>query len=89
VSTENKRGLENRVERNEKGVMVSRRQREGTLINQTDCGWSVRVFYKGLERKGSDKKAFILIIVSLNHSDYSLVDNPLLYPGHQRQLVKY
>jgi hypothetical protein len=82
VSTQNKRGLEDRVMRNKEGAVISQRQREDTLINQTECKWSVRVSYKGLEKKGSDQKAFILTVVSLDHSGHSLVDNPLLYPGH-------
>jgi hypothetical protein len=68
ILTKNKRGLEYGVERNEEGVIVSQRQREGTLVNQTDCKWSVRVSYEGLARKGSNKKAFILTVISLDHS---------------------
>src|ERR1700728_3531086 len=68
ILTKNKRGLEDGVERNDEGVIVSQRQREGTLVNQTDFKWSVRVSYKGLERKGSNKKAFILTVISLDHS---------------------
>jgi len=67
TTTRNWRKLEDHIEKDEKGNITSRRQREGTIVGQLDCHWSVRVTYKDIGKRGSGNKGFVMTVVCLDH----------------------
>jgi len=55
-ATRNWRKLEDHVERNEEGAIVTARKREETLVNQTAGEWGARVSWKDIGKRGSGQK---------------------------------
>ena len=62
VATQNNRGLEDRVEVDEKGLITSRRQRNATNVKQLGCMWACLCSFKSVGKRGSDIKAYILTV---------------------------
>ncbi|OQU95193.1 hypothetical protein CLAIMM_01436, partial [Cladophialophora immunda] len=87
--TRNYRGLEDKVERDENGVIISDRKRELTHIRGTDCRWSCRVSWKSIGKRNSGIKAFILTVKSLQHTGHPLSDNPLIFYRHREGLAEF
>src|SRR5271163_4938606 len=66
--TRNDRGLEDAVERNEEGQVISNRKRQATNCLQQSCFWSVRCSLKEIDSNEEAKgpKGFVLIIIYIN-----------------------
>jgi hypothetical protein len=88
VATKNWRHLEDHVERDEEGKITSKRQREGTMVGQLDCQWSVRLTWKDVGKRGSGNKAFILTVKCDDHV-HRLSTNPLSFPRHRQALEEW
>ena len=87
-ATKNWCKLEDHVEKNEEGNITSKCQREGTIVSQLDCQWSVRVTYKDIGKHSLGKKAFIITIICLNYM-YNFLSNPLSFPRHRQALEEW
>jgi hypothetical protein len=88
VETANKRGLEEHVERDTDGNIVSRRKQEGTSVQQRGCKWEVYLALKILDKGNSAVKALMLGITNNTHSHPAAV-NPLGYKVHEKALESY
>ena len=86
--TRNWRKLEDRIETNEEGKIISRRKRDRTNVGQLTYNWSVRISWKDIGKRGSGNKAFVMTVNSLLHS-HDLADNPLSFPRHRQALDEY
>ena len=83
--TVNKRGLKDRVTRNEEGKITSRRRRD-TRVRQTECTWAVRVSFKA-RAKDKEEKAWTLSVISLTHKGHECTEDPLTaYPRHLKEI---
>jgi hypothetical protein len=84
----NKRGLEDHVERDPSGeIITSQRKREHTTVKQKNCKWLVGVTYKPTV-KGSDIKTWQLYLGKQLHS-HDMVPNPLSYYVHQQRMPEF
>jgi len=86
--TRNYRELEDRVERDEDGNIVSQRRRQNTRVAQLNCPWLVRIAWKNIGKRNSGIKGFVMKTKCLNHS-HSLTDNALNYPRQLAQQEEY
>ena len=75
--TRNTRRLEDRVERDEEGTIVSQRKREATSVGQSNCPWTVYVSWKSVGKRNSGIKSFILTVNTFEHKGHPLTDDPL------------
>ena len=89
TATRNWRGLEDKIEYNEERSITSKRQRDNTLVSQTDCKWAARITYKDIGQRGSGVKGFVLTVVCLDYYGHELLANPLSIPSHLRDLAEY
>jgi hypothetical protein len=91
--TRNYRGLEDRVERDEEGAIISRRQRDGTTVGQLNCLWHCLVSYKSVGVRGTEPKAFILTynppVTEFQGHSHALADDPLIYPLHMQSVDEW
>jgi hypothetical protein len=85
--TTNWRGLEDSVEKDEHGNIISQRKRQGTFVKKQDCEWAMWVSYKPVYR-GSEEKAWQLGISYQVHS-HPLVFNPLSYAVHNQSTPQF
>lgn len=53
IVTLNTRKLEDRVMRDEEGVITSMRKRDDTAVRQTGCDWRVRVSFMAINRRNA------------------------------------
>ena len=81
--------MEDKIEYNKEGSITSKRQRDNTLVGQTDCKWAARITYKDISQRGSRIKGFVLTVICLNHYSHELLANPLSIPSHLRDLAEY
>jgi hypothetical protein len=86
--TRNYRGLEERVEHDEEGGVISQRKREKTATGQLKCPYEVRCSYKGFPNRSSPFKAWVLTVKEDQHS-HECVDDPLVYPKHKQSTIEY
>jgi hypothetical protein len=84
----NWRKLDDHVERDKEGNITSNRQREGTIVGQLNCHWSVRVSYEDIGKRGSGNKAFVMTVTCLDHV-HELSANPLSFPRHRQSLEEW
>jgi hypothetical protein len=89
ISTRNTRGLEQRVERDEAGTVISRRQRQGTNVRQTGCTWSCVVSLKFTGQRHASSKGWVLTVKDLTHSGHELAIDPLVFPNQLKRLEEY
>lgn len=90
TETKNWRKLPERVERDEKGEVVSKRKIDLTVVSQTGCPWACRVSYKNIGKRGSGERAFILTVKDISHGDtHPLASNPFVYQRHRERLPEY
>ncbi len=89
LKTRNYRRLEEYVQRNKEGEIISRRKRENTHITGSGCNWQVNVSFKDLDRRGSGNKAFQLTVKSLDHVGHPLLANPLSIQSHRKDLEEF
>ena len=87
--TRNWRGLEEQVERDEDGLITTTRQRDLTHVRGTGCGWSCRVSFKSIGKRGASEKGFVLTVKSLEYSGHPLSENPLIFPKHRERLEEF
>jgi hypothetical protein len=67
-------------------VIISRRKRQLVGIRKTDCGWCCKLSSKSICKLGTQPKAWILAVTSLEHFGHGLVNNPLIFPRHRERL---
>ena len=90
--TRNYRELEDDVEKDSDGHIISKRQRGVTHTKQKGCKWYAYCSLKNVNKQNSGIKGFCLVVKELSHSHH-VVNNPLMYTVNQdlipefRQLV--
>ena len=90
TETRNTRRLPAIVERDKEGNVIGERQRDLTVVRQTDCPWECRVSYKSVGKRGEAQKGFILTVKSISHGEsHPLAQNPLIYQRHRERLEEY
>lgn len=87
--TRNYRRLEEHVEKDADGVVITQRKRDLTVVRQSGCEWSVRVSLKTVGPRGSGHKAWTLSVKSLEHVGHKAVENPLSFPRHKARLDEF
>jgi MULE transposase domain len=88
AKTRNYRGLEDRVEKDDQGVVISDRKRENTGAGQLLCPYEIRCSYKGFPNRASLVKTWVLTVKNDSHS-HELVDDPLVYDKHRQGTREY
>jgi len=88
VETRNSRNLEENVEYNKEGEIISRRRQQATATQQKACRWQVYLVWKDIGVRGSGNKGFLLGITNQAHS-HPPAANPLRYKAHERALEMY
>jgi hypothetical protein len=86
--TQNTRKLEDEVERDDKGSINSRRQRENTNVGQLDCKWEGLCSFKDLGKRGSGNKGYILTMKCVFHN-HELADDPFQFSAHLKSSKEY
>ena len=86
--TQNTRRLEDKVERDNEGIITSRRQRENTNIGQLDCNWEGLCSFKDLGKRGSGSKGYILTVKCDGHN-HELDNNLFQFPAHLKNSGEY
>jgi hypothetical protein len=86
--TKNWRDLEDYVEMNTEGNIVSRRRREETSTNARDCPWKIYWSVRSVGKRGSGVMAGQLGITRDVHN-HILAPNPLIYKVHQKATPQY
>ena len=90
TETKNWRHLPRTVERDEDGNIIGQRQRNLTVVRQTECPWACRVSFKFIGKRGSGEKGFVLTVKSISHDNtHPLAQNPLVYQRHRDRLEEY
>ena len=77
IRSRNWRKLEDEVERDKDGDIISKRRRQATHVHGSACPWLVVVSFKGIGGRFSGQKGFITSIKSLEYKGHPLLDNPL------------
>lgn len=91
TATRNSRKLEDRVERDEEGRIVSKRRREATSARQLQCPWSALCSFKDIGKRGSGDKGFVLTIQCEDHQNTSSPrthSSFLRISNHQKNTLK-
>ena len=87
TETRNHRELEQNVEKDAKGKIVSHRKRGDTQVNQMlDCGWRCICSFK-FAYSGAVEKMWLLTVTSLNHTHS--MKNLLGYRVHVKGTTEY
>ena len=86
--TRNDRELEDDVEKDSEGRIISERQRGATHTKQKECKWYAYCSFKNIGKKTSGIKGYCLIVRELSHS-HRLVDNPLIYTENANLVSEY
>jgi hypothetical protein len=84
----NWRGLEDHVEKDKDGTVVSRRKRDDTSSNAKDCPWEMYWSVRSVGKRGSGVVAGQLGITKDIHS-HLLVPNPFIYQAHRKATAQY
>src|SRR5271163_3046220 len=87
--TRNDRKLEDTVEKDSEGKVVSRRKKEVTNVRQLGCEWSALCSFKDIGRRGSGDKGYVLTIQCEDHAGHQLVDDPFQFPAHLKESDEY
>jgi hypothetical protein len=82
ISTQNNRKLEDRVERDSEGQIVSNRRKETTNVRQLQCPWSALCSYRSIGKRGSAGKGYVLTVQHAAHENHQLVDDPFTFLAH-------
>ena len=88
TETRNWRGLEERVERDADGNLLSNRKREDIDANAKDCPWEMYWSVRSVGKRGWGILAGQLGITKDVHS-HILAPNPLIYKVHQKATAQY
>jgi hypothetical protein len=86
--TRNYRGLEDRIEKDDQGVLISQRKREATSTGQLSCKYEIRCSFKGYPFRSSPTKTWVLTVKNDEHT-HMLVDDPLVYIKHRQSTREY
>jgi hypothetical protein len=78
--TQNNRKLEDIVERDSEGKIVSKRKKEVTNVRQLQCEWSALCSFKSIGKRGSGDKGFVLTMQCDVHNGHQLADDPFQFP---------
>ncbi|ERF72701.1 hypothetical protein EPUS_04754 [Endocarpon pusillum Z07020] len=89
AASKNTRQLEDHVERDDEGKITSRRKQESTSINARNCLYSIRLSYKQLGKRGSNRWGYVLYIKKEPEHNHTLAANPLRYKQHEKTLPDY
>jgi hypothetical protein len=87
--TRNDRKLEDTVEKDSEGKIVSRRKKEVTNVRQLGCKWSALCSFKDIGRRGSGDKGYVLTIQCEDHAGHQLVDDSFQFPAHLKASDEY
>ena len=82
TATKNWRHLNERIRRDDQGVITSDRQREHTHVIGSDYPWRVNVSYKDVPRRGSGVKKWVTTVLYCLYKGHPLLDNPLVIDAH-------
>ena len=88
TETKNWRELEDRVDKDSGGSIVSLRKKEATSINAKDCTWEMYWSVRSVGKQGSGVLAGQLGITRDVHS-HVLAPNPFIYKVHQKTTPQY
>jgi hypothetical protein len=77
------------VERDEKGGVVSKRQREATSARQLQCPWSALCSFKDIGKRGTGDKGFVLTVQCEDHQNHQLAEDPFQFPAHLKSSEEY
>lgn len=88
TATKNWRHLEDHVQRDAEGNIITRRQREDTSANAKQCTWEVYWSIRSLDRRGSGVVAGQLGITRDSHN-HVLSPNPFIYKVHEKATAQY
>jgi hypothetical protein len=87
--TRNQRKLEARIEKDDEGKIISKRQRGHTNVHQLECPWAALCSFKTVGKQRSGEKAFVLTMQSDIHT-CPLVDDPLsVFPVHLKSIEEW
>jgi hypothetical protein len=70
TTTQNNRKLEEFVEKDSDGKIVSKRQREATSVRQLQCPWSALCSYRSIGKRGANEMGFILTVQCEAHENH-------------------
>ena len=87
--TRNSRKLEDKVEKDEEGTIISQRKREATSVGQSDCPWEAYVSWKSIGKRNSIIKSFILTINIFEYKGHPLTNDPLMFPLNMSFLLEF
>jgi hypothetical protein len=87
TNTQNTRGLEDRVVRDDEGTIISQRKLDNTSVQQLGCTWKVRCTWKD-QHRGRGDTAWIVNVVNSVHS-HDLRPDPMTYIGHRQATDEY
>ena len=86
-ATANTRGLETYKAKDEKGNLVTARQRNTMIKVKKDCRFEYKLSYKAIS-KGSSKKEYIRILKYLKYI-YLIYINPFSFKIYKTGIIKY
>jgi hypothetical protein len=87
TKTANKRGLEARKGKDEKGNVVTNRQRDTMIKAKKDCHFEYILSYKAVSQRGTEKQ-YIGTLKYLVHT-YRINLNPFSFKVHETGTVEY
>jgi hypothetical protein len=88
-STRNYRKLEDRVELDEEGSIISNRQRDGTTVRQLGCQWEGLCSFKSIGKQRTEPKGYILTMKCGTHNGHKLADDPFQFQGHLKDSEEF
>jgi hypothetical protein len=88
IETKNWRELENHVDKDTEGNILSRRKKEATSANAKDCTWEMYWSVRSVGKRGSGVVAGQLGITRDVHN-HILAPNPFIYKVHQKATPQY
>jgi hypothetical protein len=88
-TTQNNRKLEEFVEKDSDGKIVSKRQREATSVRQLQCPWSALCSYRNIGKQGAGEMGFMLTVQYEAHENHQLVDDPFTFPAHLKSSEEF
>jgi hypothetical protein len=88
AESRNWRGLEDHVEKDGDGSIVSRRKRDDTSSNAKNCPWEMYWSVRSVGKRGSGVVAGQLGITKDIHS-HLLAPNPFIYQAHRKATTQY
>ena len=87
--TRNDRKLEDRIERDKDGSIISKRQRDRITVRQLNYEWEGLCSFKSIGKQRTEPKGFILIMKCGTYSGYELADDLFQFRGHLKDSEEF